>query len=190
MEAGFANGNASRQVYCQIKHTTTDGQALQVLRCEMARKNMYIRDDSSGAAKRGRIGEAAYPPYAPAQAPAPAHAGGAYYAPAPAVSVPSVRANSNCSLGLTCLRSCTLPLRVTRPRATEAAFKVAECPRQAPWVRVGKLLLQNSPAPQGRLAGMASAGGAPRAAQLRAREQHEGQPAVQHAVHRQPGRGD
>ena len=55
------------------------GLAPQVLRCEMARKNMYIRDDAATAAKRGRVG-GEYNPYAtvPAASPVPA-----YYAPVP-----------------------------------------------------------------------------------------------------------
>ena len=53
----------------------------------MARKNMYIRDDPAAAAKRGRIGDASpYAGYAAAPAATPAPAG-AYYVPAPAVSV-------------------------------------------------------------------------------------------------------
>ena len=52
---------------------------LQVLRCEMARKNMYIRDDAAAAAKRGRVG-GEYNPYATAPTASPVPA---YYTPAP-----------------------------------------------------------------------------------------------------------
>ena len=52
---------------------------MQVLRCEMARKNMYIRDDPATAAKRGRVG-GEYNPYATAPTASPVPA---YYAPAP-----------------------------------------------------------------------------------------------------------
>ncbi len=52
----------------------------QVLRCEMARKNMYIKDDAAAAAKRGRMEYSPYP-----SAPSPTPSAGAYYAPAPAV---------------------------------------------------------------------------------------------------------
>ena len=54
---------------------------VQMLRCEMARKNMYIRDDAATAAKRGRVG-GEYNPYATAPAASPVPA---YYAPAPVV---------------------------------------------------------------------------------------------------------
>lgn len=56
------------------------GALVQVLRCEMARKNMYIKDDATAAAKRGRMEYSPYPP-----APAPAPSAGAYYAPTSAV---------------------------------------------------------------------------------------------------------
>ena len=54
---------------------------VQMLRCEMARKNMYIRDDAATAAKRGRVG-GEYNPYATAPTASPVPA---YYAPAPVV---------------------------------------------------------------------------------------------------------
>ena len=54
---------------------------MQMLRCEMARKNMYIRDDAATAAKRGRVG-GEYNPYATAPAASPVPA---YYTPAPVV---------------------------------------------------------------------------------------------------------
>lgn len=60
---------------------------LQVLRCEMARKNMYIRDDAAAAAKRGRVG-GEYNPYATAPTASPA---AAYYTPAPVIT-PAARA--------------------------------------------------------------------------------------------------
>ena len=82
-----------RRMHCEMAPRISMSAALeapvafiQVLRCEMARKNMYIRDDAAAAAKRGRIGDVSpYAGYPPAPAPAPAPAG-AYYAPAPAVS--------------------------------------------------------------------------------------------------------
>ena len=57
------------------------GSEVQMLRCEMARKNMYIRDDAATAAKRGRVG-GEYNPYATAPTASPVPA---YYTPAPVV---------------------------------------------------------------------------------------------------------
>ena len=80
----FGHGEAARAAIGAIHNLVFDDGV--VLRCEMARKNMYIRDDPTAAAKRGRIGEP-YPPY-PAAPAVPAPAPGAYYAPTSAVRAP------------------------------------------------------------------------------------------------------
>ncbi|EIE26934.1 hypothetical protein COCSUDRAFT_12206, partial [Coccomyxa subellipsoidea C-169] len=72
----FTHGEAARMAISSIHNLVFDDGA--ILRCEMARKNMYIKDDAA-AAKRGRMEYSPYP-----AAPSPAPSGGAYYAPAPA----------------------------------------------------------------------------------------------------------
>ena len=64
------------------------------LRCELARKNMYIKDDQ--AAKRGRYGTEQYPGAYPAAA-APAPQQPAYYQPPPAAVSTGPRAYTSIS---------------------------------------------------------------------------------------------
>ncbi|BDA43084.1 probable cell wall integrity protein scw1 at C-terminar half [Coccomyxa sp. Obi] len=73
----FTHGEAARMAINSIHNLVFDDGA--VLRCEMARKNMYIKDDAAAAAKRGRMEYSPYP-----SAPSPTPSAGAYYAPATA----------------------------------------------------------------------------------------------------------